>query len=288
MHNIILKLFVFLKSFTKFLKALIMFLVTLLVLYWMQNLIGANWSWLGFISPFFDNLLETAKEISSDSIMLYKAVFEFKYLIAFLFIGITYVIVHFSYIGLDFLEDLYDSARILYKKVEEDALNTKLAVEQTFEQKKIRFYQIYVQTFVKSAFAHREYNVNIEEQNKILIKHLVEKTGICPSKYQEGFLFNFNSFDKVDDMLDVFSKLNQSKAPLDFLICLQINESSSGASEEELNTLISLKILNKITTLANTAYRYSFNTEQRYRTSQVGLFQKGESDFEVHEFVSKN
>ena len=85
-------------------------------------------------------------------------------------------------------------------------------------------------------------------------------------------------------MLDVFSKLNQSKAPLDFLICLQIIESNT--SVDELNTLIELKIMNKITTLANTAYRYKYNENQRYKTSQVGLFQKGENTFEVHEFIN--
>ena len=46
--------------------------------------------------------------------------------------------------------------------------------------------------------------------------------------------------------------------------------------------------MNKITTLANTVYRYNFNENQRYETSQVGLFQKGNDCFEVHEFKCKN
>ena len=288
MHNIMLKLFGFLKSSTKFLKALIMILVTLFVLYWMQNLIGANWSWLGFITPFFKGLLEIAEKISSGSITLYKAVFEFKYLVALIFLAIAYIIVHFSYFAVEFLEDLYDSGRRIYKKIEEDALNRQLATEQDFEQKKLKNYQIYLQTFVKPAFAHRDYKVDIEEQNRILIKHLLEKTGICPNKYQEGFLYTFYSFDDIDNILDVFSKVKQSKAPIDFLICVQVIGQDRNVEIEELNTLIGLKILNKITALADTAYRYSFNENQRYETSQVGFYQKGQNDFEVHEFISKN
>ena len=285
MHNLMLNLFKFLRSCIKFIKVVLLFSIVLLIMYWMQDLTNNPWNWFSTISPFYEHLLEIGKDISSESIMLFAAVFEFKYLIVLTFIGVTYLIAHIIYLGINFLEDLYHSGRKLYKNFEEQSLNTKLAIEQTYEQKKIQYYQIYIQIFIKQE-KYKRFGINLEEQNKILLKHLLEKTGICPSKYQEGFLFKFSSFDKVDDILDIFSKLSQSKAPFDFLICLQIIKSNT--SEDELDTLIGLKIMNKITTLANTVYRYSFNENQRYETSQIGLFQKGNNCFEVHEFKYKN
>lgn len=288
MHNLMLNFFGFLRSCLKFLKVILLFLVVFLVMYWMQDLTQKTWEWYTPVAPFFKNLLNYGKDVSSESIMLFAAVFEFKYLVVMGFFGIIYLFVHLCFIGVNSLEEVYHSGRKMYKNYQEKSLNLQFAVEQTFEQKKIKNYQIFVQTFVKSGFAHREYNINLEEQNKILIKHLFNKTGFSPNKYQDGFLFSFNSFDRIDEILDVFSKLNQSKAPLDFLICLQIIDSDNNASEEELNTLIGLKILNKITTLANTAYRYRYNENQRYKTVQVGLFQKGGNTFEVHEFITKD
>ena len=55
-----------------------------------------------------------------------------------------------------------------------------------------------------------------------------------------------------------------------------------------METLKSLKILNKIVSFADTAYRYSFNIDKGYAVSQLGLFQKEETTFEVHEYVKKS
>ena len=287
MHKFILNLFGFLKSSTQFLKIIVIFLIAMLTLYWMQDLTNKSWAWFGFISPLFDTLLDIGKGVSSKSINLFAAVFEFKYLVVFIFMGVLYFLVHALYLGLNVLEDLYDSGRRMYKNIEEKSLNMQLAIEQSNQQKKLKYFQIYVQAYVKPNMAHRAFNVDLEEQNKILVKHLLDKTGVCPNKYENGFLFNFSSFDKVDEVLDVFSKLYKSKTPLDFQICLQITGQDANAEEEELKTLIGLKMLNQIICFANTAYRYGFNVDQRYTTSQVGYFQKGNDSFEIHEFISK-
>lgn len=287
MHKFILNLFGFLKSSTQFLKIIVIFLIAMLILYWMQDLTNKSWAWFGFISPLFDTLLDIGKDVSSKSIKLFAAVFEFKYLVVLIFMGVLYFLVHALYLGLNVLEDVYDSGRRMYKNIEEKTLNMQLAVEQSYQQKKLKYFQVYVQGHIKPNMAHRAFNVDLEEQNKILVKHLLDKTGVCPNKYENGFLFNFSSFDKVDEVLDVFSKLYKSKTPLDFQICLQIIGQDAKVEAEELNTLIGLKMLNQIICLANTAYRYGFNVNQRYNTSQVGCFQKGKDTFEIHEFISK-
>ena len=37
--------------------------------------------------------------------------------------------------------------------------------------------------------------------------------------------------------------------------------------------------------LSNVVYRYKFVDNPKYETSQLGLFQKGDDTFEVHEFI---
>ncbi len=287
MHNFILKLFGFLKSCMQFIKVLLMFLIVLLMLYWMQDLTNSSWGWFAFANPIFEFLLDIGKGFTADSITIFSTVFEYKYLVVIVLIGATYFVVHLLYNLLNVLEDLYDSSRRFCKKMEENALNHSLEMEQKKEQKKLKTYRIYLQTFVKSAFAHREYNINLEEQNRILLKHLLEKTNTCPQKYQEGFLFMFYSFEKIDGVLEVFLKLMESKAPIDFLICVQVIGQETYTENEELKSLIGLKFLNKVTMLASTAYRYQFNENQRFETSHLGLFQKGSNTFEVHEFINK-
>ena len=53
---------------------------------------------------------------------------------------------------------------------------------------------------------------------------------------------------------------------------------------EQLKELINLKFINKIVTLSDTVWRYGFNPLRKFSISQLGLFQKGDETFEVHEF----
>ena len=118
-------------------------------------------------------------------------------------------------------------------------------------------------------------------------KFLINQTGVNPIKYENGYLYTFESFKDIDAVLDIFSRLSTSKAPIDYLICVQILDKNSGKEREQLNALIDLKILNKIATLSDTVYRYMFNRSQRYETIQLGIFQKEDWTFEVHEFQKR-
>lgn len=287
MHKAILKFFGFLKSCIQFIKILIVFNMLMLLLYWIQNLTGDSWAWTSFMNRFLDFFLDVGKFVWPGHIMLFAAVFEFKYLVAMMIFGTLYALAHFCYIGIGILEDVYCKGRQAVRKMEENQFNADLERRNIAEQKKIKRYQIYVSTFVKPKFAFREYNINMEEQNQILIKHLKAKTGLCPDKFEGGFVFTFDSFEKIDDILDIFAKLSESEAPIDYVTCVQIIGTNTIKETEQLKALISLKILNKITMLSDTAYRYRFNKECQYNTVQVGLFQKNNNTFEVHEFVKK-
>lgn len=288
MHNFVLKFFEFLRSCVKFLKVIIMFSIMFFFLYWTQQLIGGIWGWFKPIAPFFEFFSEIGGYITSGSTKLFDAVFEYKYFVALLIFGLLYALLHFAYLGLLYFEEVYIDGRKMVRKFEEDRFNKKMEKENVEDQKKFKRYQIYISTFVKSKFAHREFNVDMEEQNKILVKHLLEKTGVCPEKFENGYLFTFDSFGQIDNNLDIFSKLFESTAPVDYLICVQVIGKNSSKEREQLKTLIRLKILNKITSFADTAYRYSFNDICYYETSQLGFFQKDSGTFEVHQFIRKN
>ena len=288
MHKIILKLFDFLKSCTQFLKILIVFSILMLILYWIQNLTGDFWAWFGFMNRYFDFFLNIGEYINSGQIMLFDAVFEFKYFIALIIFVVFYAIVHFMYIGLEFLQDTYGESRKIIRKFEENRFNKTLEKQNITEQKKLKRYQVYVETQVKSKYAHREYNIDMEEQNKIMLKFLVEKTGVCPQKFQKGFLFTFGNFREIDGILDVFTKITQSTAPIDYIICVQILGIGAQKETKQIESLINLKMLNKIIMMADTAYRYGFNDICKFKTLQVGLYQKNNDTFEVHEFVYDN
>ena len=77
-------LFDFLRSCLQFVKIIIVFSIMMLLLYWIQNLTKIFWAWFKPMSGFYDFLLDFANSISSGSIMIFDATFEFKYAIALL------------------------------------------------------------------------------------------------------------------------------------------------------------------------------------------------------------
>lgn len=288
MHKFVLKMFDFLKSSIQFFKVLNLFSIMMLILYWIQNLTGDFWAWAGLINSFMNLFVESGKYVISGSFELWGSVFELKYLGAIIIFLFLYSIIHLLYLGTCSLQELYEKGRKTVRRFEENCFNASLARQNRNEQKKINRYQVYVETQVKPKFAHIEYNVDMDEQNQILIKYLVEKTGVCPEKYEKGFLFTFDSFSEIDGKLDVFMNLWNSKAPIDFIVCIQIFGADIAKEKEQLNFLISLRFLNRVVTLADTAYRYGFNDFCKYKLIQSGVYQKGDTTIEVHEFIQND
>ena len=285
MHKFMLKFFGFLKSSAQFIKIVTIFCVLCLILYWIENITNFNWDWLNFIKPLLNKFLNIGEAISNASINLYGAVYEYKYGIAIILFFTLYFIAHFLQFGFEFLEDLYGDGRRLIKKIKEDAYNKSLAIQNTSEQEQIKNYQIYVSACRKKKNSHLEANINLDEEIKNMNKFLIEKTGITPIKYGEGFLYTFSDFNSIDKILPYFFKLIKSKAPLDYIICVQILPKNLNNEFENMTKLISLKLYNQITTLADTTWRYRYNETHRYKTSQIGLYKKDNSTFEVHEFL---
>ncbi len=279
MHEIIMSFFKFLKSFFQFMKIVFVFCIIMLLFYWVQNLTGSDWKWLGFITPFLKGLLEIANKIYSVSFDIFGAVFEFKYLSALIILTAFFYLMNLLIIVTNLIEDAYNTSYLVCKKAEEALLNKTLKANVEREEKRINKYSVAISTTLKPKFSHKELNINIQEQNKLMNKFIIEKTGVQPAVFESGFLYQFNRFDEIDNVLEVLFKVIHSNAPLDYAICIQ-----AGDDMEQLKKLISLKHYGMISMAADTAYRYKFNETHRYGTTQVGLFQYGERTLEVHEF----
>ena len=113
------------------------------------------------------------------------------------------------------------------------------------------------------------------------------KRGACVAKdFLSLLLYSFANFDKVDDVLHVLFKILESKAPLDYAMCIQVGLFNKENSYQ-IKTLATLECFGKIIMAADSAYRYKFNKNCRYETSSVGIFQCKTGTIEVHEFVNK-
>lgn len=279
MHGLMTALFRFLRSFWQFMKIIFVLLIILLLFYWVQNLLDENWEWLSFIIPSFKVLLSLSDKVYSASFNIFGAVFEFKYFTALVFLVILFSIMNLFIAATNIFEDVYNGIRRSCKKVEEKQLNKSLRAALVKEEKKISTYMILIHTAIKARYSHKELNVDIDEQNNLMKEFISNKLSVAPAAFNGGFLYMFDNFDKIDNVLDVMFKVLHSNAPLDYAICIQ-----AGNNIPQLNKLAELKNFGKITMAADTAYRYRFNETHRYMTGQLGVFQYDERTLEVHEF----
>lgn len=279
MHKFVLNCFNFSRSFLHFIKIILVFCILMLTCYWVQNIIGTEWAWLGFIKPFLDGLLDFTNSIYSVTFEFWGAKFEFKYFSAVIILTAGVFLMNLFIMLANILEGAYKSAHFVAKKTQEVIFNKELNVNITREEKKIKRYSVLIKTQNKKKYAHTELNINLEEQNKLMNEFIATKTAVKPSVMNDGFLYEFIDFDKIDTVLDVLFKVMHSSAPIDYAICIQ-----AGDNIKQLIKLSTLNHFGMISMAADTAYRYRFNETHRYKTDQVGVFQNEKGTLEVHEF----
>lgn len=284
MHKLILKYFDLVKNLFHFIKIFTIFCILMLMFFWIENILNTSWAWLNFIRPILSFFVDAGNEISKGSINIFGAIFEYKYFVATIILVLINFTMNLCIKLVDFTTEIYENSRNTIKKMEEKALNKSLEQDNIREQAAIKNYQIYVSTSIKKKFSYQGSGVDLEEQNKIMNKFLMEKTGVVPEKFGDGFLYLFNNFNNIDSVLDIFSKLIKSEAPLDYVICVQIIDKDFAKCHAQLKTLAEIKFVNKISTFSDTIWRYTYNITKKYKTSQLGIFQKEGNTYEVHEF----
>lgn len=287
MHKMILKVFDFLNKISKFFEIYTLICITLFLLYWIEYLIGANWFWLNIMKPLFSTFVNIGALISDGGFKFFSASVEYRFLIALLlFIFLAFL---FNYLAIFFEKAKlsYENLHNIVKKNKENKYNEEMENLQQKEQAKIKRYYVYISTKIKEKKSGLE-KINIDEQNSILNKFLIKNTEVIPVKYNDGFLYTFERFKYIDSDLEAFFKVIKSKAPLDYIICIQIVAGNQRLEMKQLNNMINLNLTNKIITLSDTVYRYSFNEVKKYGIETVGVYQKDGQAFDVYEFKEEN
>ena len=287
MHHFVLKCFEFFRSTMQFLKIICVMIILLILMYWIQNLIGAKWLWLSFIAPFIDGLLDISEKIYSGSFIFFGAVFEFKYAIAVILMIITAIILNLISNYSHEVQRIYHNSRLIFKKAGENVFNKNLQKSVEKQEKKLQKYYVTLKAKIKKKYSIEEFNVNIEDINNQINQFIITQLGVRPTDYTfsnvEGYYiseYKFEDFDNIDQTLDILHKVININNQVEYAICIQIDEDS-----DKLSKLVSLNHFGKITMAADTAYRYSYIESPRYKTSMTGLFQNGDDILEVHEFI---
>lgn len=286
MHKQIMKFFEFLKNCVQFIKLLIILLTMFFLIYWAEMLIGTNWAWLDIFDPFFNSLIRLSNYVLPYFNLPVDYGRIYAYALSLLILFGFYFITNGLFAIAEFFESRYLGLRKCVRKMEEDRFNKSIEKRHSDEMHKIKRFVIYVSASIKKRHSYQGSNIDLDEQYEIMNKFLSEKTGIKPTNFENGFLYSFDNFDQIDKVLPYFFKLIKSKAPLDYIICVQIIDSVL-EKMDQLKTIADLKFENKIVMASDTAYRYKFNDKCSYETSQLGIYQKQGGTYELVEFVEK-
>ena len=284
MNKMILKFFKFLKNSMDFVRIIILLIVILFLFYWVKTLTGSEMAFLNFAFPLLKCLVGMGNALFSGSTTILNAVFEYKFFGGLVILGIVYSLTNVGDFLIDRFEEYYNSGRLFIRKKQEDAMNASLQKELKVEQKKYKGYKVYVGLSVKQKYGQQLANIDIKEQNQILNKFLIEKLSVLPTTYDEGFIYSFGNFETLDNTLNVFFKVLQSSAPVNYFICVQAYGVDFIKENVQLKNMISLKIANKIIAMPDTIFRYQTNTYNKNGTSCLGVFKANDVSFEVHEF----
>ena len=283
MYKFTLKAFDFIKNLLYFFKIVCLFLILILLMYWTAALGDFSWNWMNVFSPLMSYLVHLGSLLYSGSITIFSATFEYKYVGALAIIMLVYLLDHIATKLVIRLEELYEDGVIWYKKNEEKKFNKMMTFQQTTEQKTIKNYAVYISTQPKNNFS-----VNLDEQNKTLNKFLIDRTGVLPEVFENGFLYKFSNFEGIDGTLETLFKVLHSEAPINYIIAVHSYAGNFNDEKENLIKLIKLGFVNKISMFAQTSYRYEFKDTKKYEIAHLGTYQKDNSTIDAMCFVEKN
>lgn len=281
MHKIIKCFFNNLNNIENFFSLVCSFFIFTTCSYWIEQILKVKWDWLNFIRPVLDNILLFSKNILPIKINTFFETDHVNFIAAIALLVIMLVLTKYIFERLSELRPVYENYFYNNKIVAEKKFNNKLskqALKQMIKNQSSK-YMILINTRIKKKFSHKELNIDINEQNKLMNDFLISKTESKPENYYNGFLYYFDDFDKVDHVLHIMYKLLKSSAPIDYAICVQI-----GVDLKQIKKLADLERYGKIIMDADTLLRYQYNKSHLYATQCTGVYQKEDGVIEVHEF----
>ena len=287
MHKFILKNFERIIGLVQFFQIIVVFGVITLLLYWVQNLLNTKWAWFSVFVPINQIFVDLGAQFMDGSLQLLDTIFEFKYFVAFIFYVLLYCACNLLIFFINQVKNTYESARIIVKRNQEKQFNKNLNKELVKEQEAIQKYRVYISCEKKEGRNANLIEFDINKQEAELNKFLIQQTGVSPRVYENGFLYCFSKFDDIDSVLEVFFRVLKSKAPVNYVICVQALSRDVNL-EEQLKNLIRSHLINKIVMMSDVAWRYGYNTVKKYEVSSLGVFQLDGESFDINSFEEKN
>ena len=279
MHKFILWFFKNLHNVGQTFSVFCAFFTMLMTFYWVENILNTNWDWLMFFKPVLNYILDFSEKIFTFNFSAFGATYDGKFVTAIIMLLLLTVIVRAIINAIQGLKDWYMSAYLAHKMAVEKSFNRNMITRVKTEETRFSRYMVLINTKLQKKFSHAELNINVEEENKKMNNFIFKKTNAIYSPFEGGFLYKFDDFGKVDDVLDVVFKMLKSFSRLDYAVCVQVGEDFI-----QLKKLSDLNEYGKIIFCADTLLRYKFNKSHRYGTQNVGVFQKDNKTIEVHEF----
>ena len=102
MHKLILWFFKNAKNIVQFLSIICSFFAAVISLCWVEVIIGVNWTWLHFIKPVINPILDFSGQIMPLSFNFFGTDFDMKYLIS---IALLFLLVYLCRKALDLFLD---------------------------------------------------------------------------------------------------------------------------------------------------------------------------------------
>ena len=284
MHKLILWIFENLNNIGQTLSLICSFFVIATLLCWLEILVNAQWNWLNFIKPIVEIVTGFTESIIPFSITAFGTVFDGKYITAIIILLFLTFIFRVLIEALMNLKESYNDMHFAHKKHVERTFNKNLINKVVSKETKVSKYMILINTRLQKKFTHKECHFDLHEQNDLMNKFIMQKTNTNFEIMDNGFLYQFEDFNNIDNILDVLFKMKKSSSPLEYSICIQV-----GSEKNQLKKLADLQYFGKIIFCADTLLRYKCNKSHRYGTQNVGVFQLNDINettetIEVHEF----
>ena len=279
MHKLILWFFENLNNIGQFFSLVCSFLIMTTLFYWLENILHAQWNWLNFIKPFLDTILNFSDSILPFSITAFGTVFEGKFISTVLILLLTVIILRFLINCLEKSQNVYENIHVTHKKFVENNFNKNLAKQAISSEIKTSKYMVFINTKLKTNQNLKTNTIDINEENKKMNKFFSEKTGAKLELFNNGFLYNFDNFNKIDDVLEVLFFMLKSESALNYSVCIQL-----GYDFKNLKKIIDLNIYGKIIICGDSVFKYENNKIKKFKTQCIGVYQKDNGTLEIYEF----
>lgn len=268
----------------------------LIVLYWILQLWGAYF--LEPITVFFESIKAFIHTFYQRTVVIDGKEIDFSFLVAtFINLGVVWALKHIVE-SLKNIEKQYFSVKRSLQKKEEDAFNKQLEKEyinHEAQNNKILMLVKYNAIKIKKHELFRKEEIIESEQKECeknalndFTKLLLESFKCESNKLEDGVLFYFDKFDKINTIFSqieqisslIANKYFEDKWQVEALIAM---DSYAKMTEivlkaKKLKSILNLQLKSKIACLSSLKQRYAILSDKKYAFESQGIYKIDENE----------